>query len=254
MRLGLALTLLLCMCLAGCIGVTRMPERTHGQQGATQKIDLSFLKAGETSRAEVQEKLKPVDTGIMSEHFFVGRWDTSRWGAWAVFAGYGGATGGAGRLWRDANLLVEFDDQGTVKRYEIFPDKLFAVKLDPVVRETTLKTENRIDAQVNFDARGYSPANLVLSPDALEFTEVPQTKKPFHFRIPRELLAKTTMFLVSSNDAVHVVEVLRFSTNLRSYAGPRGKLISVQTTIPQAVTLLRYAAQPVHDATKGTQE
>jgi hypothetical protein len=87
------LTLSLAFCLVGCIGATRLPERTRGQRGPTQKIDLSFLQSGETSRTEVAEKLNPIDTGIKSDRFFVGRWDTSKWGGWAFLAGYGGAVG-----------------------------------------------------------------------------------------------------------------------------------------------------------------
>ena len=220
LRVAWALTFSLCICLGGCIGATRLPERTQGQQGPTQKIDLTFLKTGQTSRAEVQEKLKAVDTGIQSERFFVGRWDTSKWGGWAFIVGLGGGTGGAGRVWRDANLLIEFDEQGIVKHYETFPDKLFAARLEPVVLEAGLSREERMDVLVSYSGRFFQPFNLIVIPGALEFT------------------AET-----GSEDASHIVEILRFSANLKSFDGPHTKEISVEGTLPQMITLMRYAAQ-----------
>jgi hypothetical protein len=254
MRVGSALTLFLCMCLGGCIGATRLPERTQGPQGATQKIDLSFLKTGATSRAEVQEKLKPFNTGVQSQRFFVGRWDTSKWGGWIFLVGMGGGTGGAGRVWHDANLLVEFDEQGVVKRYETFPDKLFAAKLDPIVREAELSPEERMDVLVNSNNRFYRPFNLIVTPSELEFTETGKAKKPLHFRVPREWLTGTGTALGASEDATHAVEILRFSTNLKTFDGPHSKEIVVQGTIPQIITLMRYAAQPKQTSASIVQE
>jgi hypothetical protein len=121
---------LLCACLCCCVGVTPMRRRTVAQQGPTSNIDLTFLKAGRTTRAEVQEQLKLTNVGLEDGRVFVGRWRTSRWGGWIAFgtpAGYGGV--GGGRLWNNANLLVQFDGNGTVENYEVFPDKLLIAKL-----------------------------------------------------------------------------------------------------------------------------
>jgi len=240
-RKGLVLVLSLAFCLASCVGATRLPERTRGQQGPTQKVDLRFLLAGKTTRTEVAEKLKPVDTGVTSDRFFLGRWDTSKWGGWVFLATYGG--GGASRVWKDANLLIEFDESGRVKTYETFPDKLLLAKLDPVVNETVLLAEDRMDVSVCFDRRfHFAPASLQISIDTLEFTEMRHVKKPFHFRVPRERLTHIDGGTVGGNgDAVHVVDVLHFSDKLKAFGGPSSKEVWVTSTVPQMITLLRYA-------------
>lgn len=247
-RRGLALALSIAFSLIGCIGATRLPERTRGQQGPTQKINLDFLQSGKTPRTEVAEKLKPIDAGVKSDRFFVGRWDTSKWGGWVFLVGLGGATGGASRLWRDTNLLIEFDDSGVVKTYETFPDKLLLTKLDPVVNEAVLPAEDRMDVSVCFDRRFYMPASLHLSVDGLEFTETRHVRKPFHFLVPRGRLTHIDGGTVTENgDVVHVVEVLHFSDKLKSFGGPRTKEVWVTTTLPQMITLLRYGRGSVRD-------
>src|SRR5713226_4051618 len=107
--------LLLCLLMPGCAGVTRVPERARTPQGSEKKIDLSFMQPGQTTRAEVAEKLKQVDTGFQSDHFFLGRWNSSKWGGWIAAVGLGTSAGGAARFWHDVNLLLEFDDKGTLK-------------------------------------------------------------------------------------------------------------------------------------------
>src|SRR6267154_4443252 len=99
--------LLLSLAFTSCVGVTRVPARVHTPQGSGKKIDLSFIQPGNTSRTEVAEKLKLVDTGFQSDHFFLGRWTDSKWGGWALVAGDNSATGGAKRFWHNVNLLVE---------------------------------------------------------------------------------------------------------------------------------------------------
>lgn len=106
-----ALPLLLCLTLQGCIGATRLPARMRTPQGSQKPIDLSFLQSGQTTWAEAMEKLKLIDTGFQSDHFFLGRWNSSKWGGWVFAVGLGNSTGKAARFWHDVNLLVEFDEK-----------------------------------------------------------------------------------------------------------------------------------------------
>src|SRR5258706_2492798 len=115
-----ALPLLLCLTLPGCMGVTRLPARVRTPQGSQKPLDLSFLQTGQTTRAEVIEKLKLIDTGFQSDHFFLGRWNSSEWGGLVFAVGLGNSTGSAARFWHDVNLLVEFDEKATVKSYVSF--------------------------------------------------------------------------------------------------------------------------------------
>ena len=110
--------------------------------------------------------------------------------------------GGTGRLWRDVNLLIEFDDSGVVKSYETFPNKLLLAKLDPVVNEAVLPGDDRMDVSVCFDRRVYLPASLHISVAGLEFTETRRVKKPFHFLVPSERLTQIDGGTVAANTAM----------------------------------------------------
>ena len=63
--------LVLCASLLGCIGATPLPKRTRTPEGTEVKsIDLPFLQPGQTTRAEVQDKLKLIDTGTRATTSF----------------------------------------------------------------------------------------------------------------------------------------------------------------------------------------
>src|SRR2546427_6798995 len=177
--------LLLCLFMPGCAGVTRVPERARTPQGSEKKIDLSFMQIGKTTRAEVAEKLKQVDTGFQSDHFFFARWNESKWGGWA----YTLDRGGAARFWHDVNLLVEFDDKSAVKRSETFPDKLLIEKITPVAAESSKSPAENTEMDIQWNKTGHVGANgllhtaakLMLSADAVEFVEIGEAKKLTHF-------------------------------------------------------------------------
>jgi|SRR5215467_571942 len=87
-----------------------------------KNVDVGFIHFGQTTRAEIKEKLKLIDTGYQGDRFFLGRWASSTWGGWIILAGMCcEAVGGGGMVWKSGNLLVEFDDSGTVVRSEPFP-------------------------------------------------------------------------------------------------------------------------------------
>ena len=54
---------LLCLALVACLAVTPLPQRTRTPQGTEEKsVDLTFIQPGKTTRAEVMDKLKLIDT------------------------------------------------------------------------------------------------------------------------------------------------------------------------------------------------
>ena len=57
----------------GC-GVVRVPTRTADPSGNPQTIDLRFLKAGSTTRAEVSTNLQDINSHVNEHSFFWGRW------------------------------------------------------------------------------------------------------------------------------------------------------------------------------------
>lgn len=124
----IALLFLLSSCLffdSGCVGVTRMPTRSRGPQGASirnNQVDLSFLQVGSTRREEVANKLGSIDTAYSNPRLFWGRWTVSRWGCWWFVTGQTVAAGDAKRLWRVHDLVLTFDENGIMQTSEVFDD------------------------------------------------------------------------------------------------------------------------------------
>jgi hypothetical protein len=120
--LGIVADIFCALALSGCVGATRLPERTNGPTGTTiQKndIDLAFLQAGTTRREEVVNRLNRIDTGYSSPRMFWGRWSGSKWGHWVILAVPGSAGGDAARNWHVHNLLVSFDENGVMQSKDL---------------------------------------------------------------------------------------------------------------------------------------
>jgi hypothetical protein len=237
----LLLILIACACLYGCIGAMPLRQRTVGQQGPITDVDLAFIKNGQTTRAEILQKLGATDVGLASDQVFFGRWRTSKWTAWAVAAGYGGATGTGGRIWHNANLLVNFDSAGRVENYEVFADNLLVEKLARVVRETKLNPDERMEVTIPCNQGCEVAADFILSRQSLEIAETTHIKgrKQFHYTVPAQQL--TVIDLDRYQDQVgYLMITMHFSTDLREFQGPKGKHLHVQVTIPQLTKLLAY--------------
>jgi hypothetical protein len=103
-----------------------------------KKLDLSFIRAGSTTRAEVREKLRAIDTGYQGDRYFLGRWSSSARGGWMILRGGTccGSVGSGRRAWETGNLQIEFDDRGTVKGVEPFEDRKAVQVLVPVAQNT----------------------------------------------------------------------------------------------------------------------
>jgi hypothetical protein len=222
-----------------------MRQRTVTQQGPSAKIDLSFLKTGSITRAEVLDKLRATDTGVESDHFFVGRWRASKWAAWMAVgtpAGYGGV--GGDRLWKNANLLVTFDAHGAVESYEVFPDKQLVGKLVPVARERRLSENEQVEASTVLGNSDIA-TNLVLKPDSMEIVETERVlafkhRPQYHYAVPARDLERVS--LARFQDNVTYLDVkFHFTEDLRQFHGPRGKTINLQMAMPQLITVLAYA-------------
>ena len=239
----LLLILIECACLYGCIGAMPLRRRTLGQQGPMTDVDLAFIENGQTTRAEILQKLGTTNVGLASDQVFFGRWRTSKWAAWVVAAGgYGGGmAGAAGRIWQNANLLVNFDSAGRVENYEVFADKLLVEKLARVVRETKLDPEERMEVTVPCNQGCETAADFILSRQSLEIAETTHIKgrKQFHYKVPAQQL--TVIHVDRYQDQVgYLMITMHFSTDLREFRGPKGKQLHVQVTVPQLTKLLAY--------------
>jgi hypothetical protein len=110
------------------------------------KIDLTFLKAGSTTRDEVSNKLVSIDTGTKSEDFFWGRPRISNYRE-IVMVGYI-PIGPGDRLWGVQNLLVGYDQGGVVKNWIIVGDKRLLDQLDQLSDTTSVPLDLSSPIQV----------------------------------------------------------------------------------------------------------
>ena len=244
---------LLCTSLSGCIGATPLPKRTRTPEGTEVKnVDVKFIHPGQTTRAEVKEKLKLIDTGYPNDHFFLGRWSSSTWGGWIILVGTCCETvGGAGRVWKSGNLLVEFDEAGVVTRSEPFDDRKAIRMLGPVSENTPLQLTEPLEMPVKYWKIPGSlsvPAKIVLSAGGLDFEELGEEKKKHKFSLAaKDALKVETPFSMLIPDPTYTGQRIHCARDLRKLGGPRGKDLNLQVTLPQLVTLMSYVAQ----ATKG---
>jgi outer membrane protein assembly factor BamE (lipoprotein component of BamABCDE complex) len=243
-----SMTLALCAILLACIGATPLPKRTRTPEGTVVKsLDLTFIHPGQTTRAEVREKLKLIDTGYEGDHFFLGRWSSSTWGGWYILAGgYRAATGG-GRVWKSGNLLVEFDDAGVVKRFELFDDPKALQRLVPVAADTPLQLASPLELPVNYWKVAGSEkvdAKITLSRGTFEFEELGKLKKRYKFSLPAsEVLRVETPVTILDPDPTYTSQRLRCARNLKKIGGPSGRDLNLELTVPQLLTLMSYVAQ-----------
>ena len=210
-----------------------LPKKTHTPQGTDENVHLNFLHVGQTSREEVREKLKAFDTGVQSERFFLGRWTSSTW-AW--FAGaQGGAVGG--RHWSTTNLLIEFDENGMVKRFENFPDKDLQRKLGRVAEEHKHQdTAERVEVPAE-------SAKIILSGGNLEFVGVGGYKRPANFTIGASKVSRIVSVGGAQVDPAYCVQMIQFTEVtevLGAPYGPKWKKVHVRIRIPDLVTLMSY--------------
>jgi len=242
----------LCATLLGCIGATPLHKHTRTPEGTEVKdIDLSFLRPGQTTHAEVKEKLKPIDTGYQGDHFFLGHWSSSTWAAWAIFPNFGGA----GRVWKSGKLLVEFDDAGVVKRFELFDDPKALRYLAPVAADTPLQLASPLELPVRYYllAGGqFVDARIVLSKGRIDFEELGERKKKHKFSLPAsEVLRVETPVIIRFPDPTYISQRLHCARDLNKIGGPGGKDLNLEVTMPQLVTLMSYVAQAAKSPASG---
>lgn len=238
------IALALCAILLGCIGATPLHKRTRTPEGTEiKRIDVSFLHPGQTTRPEVKDKLKLIDTGYQGGHYFLGRWSSSTSGAWMV--GLPGAF--AGRIWKSGNLLVEFDDGGVVKRFDPFDDAKALRHLAPVAVDTPLQLASPLELQVKYYLLvgvQFVDAKILLSKDRFDFEELGESKKKHKFSLPAsEVLRVETPVIIHFPDPTYISQRLHCARDLEKIGGPSGRDINLEVTMPQLVTLMSYVAQ-----------
>lgn len=164
----------LLLLFSACFGASPMIKRERGpsgQQLEKNTLDMSFVHAGTTTRAEVLSKLSSVNTGYDDAHLFWARWATSNWGyGWMVIApatngGGGSGAGDAKRVWHVHNLLIAFDEHGIVQTKQSIDDN------DELWRElhkyvATLPPVNATEA-VSFPFGKYGERHITFGADGI---------------------------------------------------------------------------------------
>jgi len=244
-RQATAAALLLALFCAGCIGVTPLPKRVKTPQGPELKqVDLSFLKAGQTDRYEVMEKLASLDTRVRSPRYFVGRWSASTWGAWAFACGYISCAGGAGRLWGRSNLLIQFDEDGRVKGYEVFPDHELASHLAaPAANEPSIDFSQPVELMLPALPPAPPCGRIRLTQGWFEYREVCQKKHPRDFKIEAAKIVAVETPRVGVADAEMTTAVIHFSERVRAGAPLHRDRMTVLLNISDLMQLVRFVGQ-----------
>jgi hypothetical protein len=249
--------LFLCLTLSGCIGATPLPKRTRTATGTEVKtVDMGFIHPGQTTRIEVQDKLRVIDTGLPGDRFFVGRWSSSTWGGWIILAGMCcEAVGGGGRVWKTGNLLVEFDNTGFVKRVDLFDDRKIIGHLTAVAENSPLQLDPPIELQVMYlKNTSVVPAKIMLSAASFDLQELGNQKKKHTFSVPAQEVLKVDIPYATGNDPTYLAPRIHCAHDLRKLGGPRGKSFGLQVSMPQLLTLMSYASHMAPSADQAQQK
>ena len=218
---------------AGCIAFpVRMSPELLGQPGVS--ADHTFIKVGQTSRDEVLRSLGWTDTGMRESRLFWGSWKASTSGTVVVFAIPGAMGGERNRNWLTHNLLVEFDENGTVSRAR-------EVKEKDIVRELFAWSRQSVSAASSFsllakqsfeastgDFRGNHDGRMTVRSDSLEFFDRDSRTT---FRIP---YSDVEGLKTKNRGRVSGKYTLRFKTSTAW-----GKSIDVSVNPPYLLALIR---------------
>lgn len=126
-RSGSLIVILISALGAGCVIIPTKEYVTGPTRGRIEQETLASIRDGATTREEVLVRLGEPDVVMRNERLFAYHWVTSTgylFVAPVPGGPYGGGGGGyEGPLWQTRYLaLVEFDEQGIVKRHEVKED------------------------------------------------------------------------------------------------------------------------------------
>ena len=173
MRVCLGSTLVVCALFLFACAIVPVKTTTaiKGSAGQKARLPAEALIPGETTRDQVEVRYKTfaVESGIPS--LFWGRFQKSNWAV--VATGFFGVLADAQRVWGGYNLLASFDANGTLKSYEIIPDKELLARFVAMRHEArfpTLDFLQPIRLEVNPELPWLAPAEIRLSAHDLEVT------------------------------------------------------------------------------------
>jgi hypothetical protein len=186
------LFLLACVSLcAGCfIAPVRIPThiQTASHVDVPYKADLAFIRPGITQRDEIVQRLKWMAVGMEGDRVFWGAWRSSSWAIAGGGISVAGSGVGAERLWGGHTLLVEFDDQGIVKRHVNIEDKHLARELFWAARDRVAALDLSAPIEIAGEYERGRKITVTLSSQALALREAEsgaQNRQVFTNRLRR---------------------------------------------------------------------
>lgn len=246
-RLAFSAGLGAALLMTGCL-VTPLPgtKQIQGAAGAPEKkrVDLTFLKTGQTSRNEVLQKLGWANAGIKSDKLFLGRWISSHEWIWFA-AGYYSAAGGSGRVKEKMhNLLVQFDERSMVRQVRKVPDGRLVQEFRTWIveeQEPPLELSSAVDVEImhhHATDNQFEPAGLTLTKDSFVFHEFGNTKHDFRIA-PEKIAGMTTVGAFSRpGDPSYMGETIHFSEKTAA-----GGKITFQIAASDLFVLVKYLQQ-----------
>jgi hypothetical protein len=239
-RLLAVLFCFICIFLTGCLPINFGPK-AKPVRGAILELepDTSVIRVGVTTRAEITQQFAAFDTGWKGERLFLGRWLRS--GVW-VAPLYGSSPG--------HNLVVEFDEKGTVTRCQVLSDQEFVDALP-----TLLSAEGHL-SELQQPTSGTSfKIDTVMGKEFLELSAVemmPGGEESWRSRITREQIERLGTFQggtdESANDfslQIHLRDKVEqeFQTPYRRRRH-RSKILSLHADVPTIVLLVQFLHIP----------
>lgn len=190
-KLSFAVCAFLYSLCVGCL-IIPIPTAKHTPKGFNTRgeIDakaLEFMRVGSTSREEVLLKLGEPDAVRKDERYYLYRWVTVH--GYLIWATYGGGDGAEHIGKKRYDLLMEFDDQGIIKRYGDIEEW---ARKGRGQKDLDLSTPIEIPVTHQHRWAPDKDATLILGKDFFEFRD-----PSHHFRISPE---KIILIRPSSED------------------------------------------------------
>jgi len=231
-----------CSFLAGCLAVpVRTPRAVAGPKGNIKKFDTKFLAPGTTSRREVLDKLDAVNAAPGYDRFLWARWKQSKWAVAWMAGGPGAAAGGANRVWGSANLLVLFDEDGTVKEYRHVSDGQLTHELREVLKdEPAIGPDETLEvlAEHRHHHNGFAMVSMHLTPARFRFDEPSNSAHSFELPPDAIIAVDSALHDVDRDNVMDVEQTIHFRAKTKA-----GDKVSLRMTSLEFIKLLRYLNQ-----------
>src|SRR5581483_11204178 len=136
-RRSLTILLVSFLVVSGCAYPSKLETRERGVVGMEinkADLDFSFVQVGRTRREDILTKLSAIDSGYSHPKLFWGRWASSSWGmvrGIGILSEYEENQ----RIWNNRNLLISFEENGTVTNITEVEEKVLCRKLQTHVSQ-----------------------------------------------------------------------------------------------------------------------